>query len=147
MSEIEEGFVDNVEVEYSQQFEESPTSDEVDYPEDGVESEGDQAVSDNVRLLRQRVDEQDRIIKFMQDQGQQKQPEIQEQALYDDPDDLPTYGTVDQMVDRKMRSLQEQQKKIALDISEQKARSMYPCLLYTSPSPRDGLLSRMPSSA
>ena len=23
----------------------------------------------------------------------------------------------------------------------------YPCLLYTSPSPRDGLLSRMPSSA
>ena len=24
---------------------------------------------------------------------------------------------------------------------------MYNCLLYTSPSPRDGLLSRMPSSA
>ena len=24
---------------------------------------------------------------------------------------------------------------------------MVPCLLYTSPSPRDGLLSRMPSSA
>ena len=27
------------------------------------------------------------------------------------------------------------------------ARSLYTCLLYTSPSPRDGLLSRMPSSA
>ena len=26
-------------------------------------------------------------------------------------------------------------------------QSAYPCLLYTSPSPRDGLLSRMPSSA
>ena len=26
-------------------------------------------------------------------------------------------------------------------------RRVYPCLLYTSPSPRDGLLSRMPSSA
>ena len=26
-------------------------------------------------------------------------------------------------------------------------RSYYRCLLYTSPSPRDGLLSRMPSSA
>ena len=26
-------------------------------------------------------------------------------------------------------------------------RSMFGCLLYTSPSPRDGLLSRMPSSA
>ena len=24
---------------------------------------------------------------------------------------------------------------------------IFPCLLYTSPSPRDGLLSRMPSSA
>ena len=27
------------------------------------------------------------------------------------------------------------------------ANSVYDCLLYTSPSPRDGLLSRMPSSA
>ena len=27
------------------------------------------------------------------------------------------------------------------------AGTTYPCLLYTSPSPRDGLLSRMPSSA
>ena len=26
-------------------------------------------------------------------------------------------------------------------------RRIFPCLLYTSPSPRDGLLSRMPSSA
>ena len=26
-------------------------------------------------------------------------------------------------------------------------QAVYPCLLYTSPSPRDGLLSRMPSSA
>ena len=28
-----------------------------------------------------------------------------------------------------------------------KANPLDPCLLYTSPSPRDGLLSRMPSSA
>ena len=28
-----------------------------------------------------------------------------------------------------------------------KLRTMKTCLLYTSPSPRDGLLSRMPSSA
>ena len=27
------------------------------------------------------------------------------------------------------------------------AEASYTCLLYTSPSPRDGLLSRMPSSA
>ena len=41
------------------------------------------------------------------------------------------------------------------DISTEETQSLYPapgtmsmaCLLYTSPSPRDGLLSRMPSSA
>ena len=32
-------------------------------------------------------------------------------------------------------------------ISQSPASEYVPCLLYTSPSPRDGLLSRMPSSA
>ena len=32
-------------------------------------------------------------------------------------------------------------------ITEKDWREFYTCLLYTSPSPRDGLLSRMPSSA
>ena len=32
-------------------------------------------------------------------------------------------------------------------ILEFKEKDSKPCLLYTSPSPRDGLLSRMPSSA
>ena len=31
--------------------------------------------------------------------------------------------------------------------SQQRMKTIYTCLLYTSPSPRDGLLSRMPSSA
>ena len=31
--------------------------------------------------------------------------------------------------------------------TEPTVRDLAPCLLYTSPSPRDGLLSRMPSSA
>ena len=30
---------------------------------------------------------------------------------------------------------------------DEKTEDKYDCLLYTSPSPRDGLLSRMPSSA
>ena len=34
-----------------------------------------------------------------------------------------------------------------VQIWERKADGGFPCLLYTSPSPRDGLLSRMPSSA
>ena len=33
------------------------------------------------------------------------------------------------------------------DVLEQTAEEIRSCLLYTSPSPRDGLLSRMPSSA
>ena len=37
---------------------------------------------------------------------------------------------------------------IEIDISgETKKEKVKVCLLYTSPSPRDGLLSRMPSSA
>ena len=32
-------------------------------------------------------------------------------------------------------------------IFQEPMTSLHPCLLYTSPSPRDGLLSRMPSSA
>ena len=33
------------------------------------------------------------------------------------------------------------------DLGKYGADKVYNCLLYTSPSPRDGLLSRMPSSA
>ena len=36
---------------------------------------------------------------------------------------------------------------IKLNSSPQRVLEYYTCLLYTSPSPRDGLLSRMPSSA
>ena len=36
---------------------------------------------------------------------------------------------------------------ISQDPREMNSGLMHPCLLYTSPSPRDGLLSRMPSSA
>ena len=38
-------------------------------------------------------------------------------------------------------------KKYGMLCSEQEGCAFYTCLLYTSPSPRDGLLSRMPSSA
>ena len=34
-----------------------------------------------------------------------------------------------------------------LNMGIEETRMLYDCLLYTSPSPRDGLLSRMPSSA
>ena len=37
--------------------------------------------------------------------------------------------------------------KVMADTQASGRASLSPCLLYTSPSPRDGLLSRMPSSA
>ena len=45
------------------------------------------------------------------------------------------------------RSKGEKRKNYPKCVPAAKARSMSSCLLYTSPSPRDGLLSRMPSSA
>ena len=38
-------------------------------------------------------------------------------------------------------------KEIKTKVDKAKELTQKPCLLYTSPSPRDGLLSRMPSSA
>ena len=38
-------------------------------------------------------------------------------------------------------------KRTCIDFIEDISGSYLDCLLYTSPSPRDGLLSRMPSSA
>ena len=48
---------------------------------------------------------------------------------------LNTKGFIQNIGDRQVRSIEQ-----ALD-------KIKTCLLYTSPSPRDGLLSRMPSSA
>ena len=38
-------------------------------------------------------------------------------------------------------------KVVKMTDAEEKKKALESCLLYTSPSPRDGLLSRMPSSA
>ena len=50
----------------------------------------------------------------------------------------------------KLRTIPEQESPwiVAHELGHLVLRAAgYPCLLYTSPSPRDGLLSRMPSSA
>ena len=46
-----------------------------------------------------------------------------------------------------LRRMQETQREIFGHSYLSKLSLHCPCLLYTSPSPRDGLLSRMPSSA
>ena len=45
---------------------------------------------------------------------------------------------------RVLEGIEESLTALAIDRNDKRA---YNCLLYTSPSPRDGLLSRMPSSA
>ena len=40
-----------------------------------------------------------------------------------------------------------QERDALVEAVESCAQALWSCLLYTSPSPRDGLLSRMPSSA
>ena len=49
------------------------------------------------------------------------------------------YHDVNKIPDKKYGSLEE--------LHDNIVKPHYSCLLYTSPSPRDGLLSRMPSSA
>ena len=48
---------------------------------------------------------------------------------------------------KRIRSFRVDKRGFNLIDSENKYRFLISCLLYTSPSPRDGLLSRMPSSA
>ena len=50
----------------------------------------------------------------------------------------------DQIISNLISALIEHEK---IETTVTKAKTVKPCLLYTSPSPRDGLLSRMPSSA
>ena len=51
-------------------------------------------------------------------------------------------------MDITVKHLSRKLKKLDKRIQKDSARPQdYVCLLYTSPSPRDGLLSRMPSSA
>ena len=59
----------------------------------------------------------------------------------DDPDTI-TLRHVTRARDELQRSLQRTTNRLRNHLAQ-----YFPCLLYTSPSPRDGLLSRMPSSA
>ena len=49
--------------------------------------------------------------------------------------------------DPDYKAYKEQQAAAATNAVPSPVNNPYGCLLYTSPSPRDGLLSRMPSSA
>ena len=61
------------------------------------------------------------------------------------------FTKADELIERGYRAMQHEIPliKSVMDVLSQmpSATSAEDCLLYTSPSPRDGLLSRMPSSA
>ena len=57
------------------------------------------------------------------------------------PKRLPEFGRT---LGKTLKGFQAASKEFEREIQKTMAE---PCLLYTSPSPRDGLLSRMPSSA
>ena len=51
------------------------------------------------------------------------------------------------LVEAQKEGAQDQARKTADEAIDQRILLIYICLLYTSPSPRDATLSRMPSSA
>ena len=68
---------------------------------------------------------------------------------------VPTYkpeweipgGTVESNESPKQACIREVREELGIEIPIGQLLRLNYCLLYTSPSPRDGLLSRMPSSA
>ena len=61
--------------------------------------------------------------------------------------DVPTADREDCKVGRRRHSSVVQRGPTTAEITDGQRQKTCSCLLYTSPSPRDGLLSRMPSSA
>ena len=56
-------------------------------------------------------------------------------------------GIVSTLHDFKTKSTEQIEKELLEFSKERKMELILPCLLYTSPSPRDRISSRMPSSA
>ena len=66
-------------------------------------------------------------------------------AVHDEK--LTKQDRIDAVLFEKIEQVQENLDRHAETIKKGCERDIRLCLLYTSPSPRDGLLSRMPSSA
>ena len=132
MSEEQNGVVDEG-LDQDQQFEDSPASDESvqsyddsgDYQDDqGDTGQQQQEVDPNVVALREQNEMLRRQVELLQ-YGQQQDNQPQQQALYDDPEDLPTNRQVEDMVNQRFQSVQEQQKQQTTNFQVQMARQNY----------------------
>ena len=86
------------------------------------------------------------------DRSEVKEDIIAEFKTYDKDLRILTYKILLEKFNTKYSGLNTKQKNILKEYiesidSSSRLKNFYNCLLYTSPSPRDGLLSRMPSSA
>ena len=94
--------------------------------------------------MEARLDQLQLVLKTIAKQGNPQSP-YWFMGLEESTD--PNY-TADQQILTQYQTASEQAAGKIIPLSYARVRKAYqPCLLYTSPSPRDGLLSRMPSSA
>ena len=68
------------------------------------------------------------------------------EALLDDPN-LTQVIQTSRSEDWCLQGVSDREKRIRLDLADAESLAGWGCLLYTSPSPRDFQVSRMPSSA
>ena len=122
MSEIENGNVEE------QVVEEMPASEDIDNQDVEQDVEGyqevDETSSERERILQSRVDEQERIIRLLQEssQNEAQQPVQQE---YDD-DEIITRGTANKMLEDRLSDIKQQQRQLQIDASVEIAKSKYP---------------------
>ena len=89
--------------------------------------------------------EGEKLLEFVQKQQkldeekEEKRQKLEEERRREEEEKEEERRQLEEEKEEKRRQLEEEK--------EEKRRQLEDCLLYTSPSPRDGLLSRMPSSA
>lgn len=125
MSEIETS------ADTSNDFEAAPTSDESNiqsdntFDNDSYEQVEEPRESDTERLLRERVGEQERVIRLLQETSRRPEPERPREPEFD-PEDLATYGGTDSLIERKLEAIRAEQQQFRINSIVQQARHKYP---------------------
>jgi hypothetical protein len=126
MSEIEEGTVSQEDIPASDDYQDDSGDGQYQDNNDNQVVDGQTGrETENERNLRLKVEEQDRIIRLLQDVSK---PRLQEQRVPEfeyDPDDIPSYRNVDHIVESKLREVKSAQRKMYIDTKVNEARRRY----------------------